>query len=203
MKVIVLGASGKIGQEIVKALDPGTEIVRASRSHGDILVDYTDPESVRDMFKGAGDFDALVAAVGGDSAFKPHDEMTDEDYELGFRRKFLAQVNLVGIGTEYARDGGSFTLSSGYLSHYPNPYSAGTGPFNAAIDSFVLGTAPLLPRGLRLNVVSPAPVVELERAGRGLVTAAQAAMGYVESLTGNFSGRVLRVWGGLENERLP
>ena len=203
MKVIVLGAGGKIGREIIEALEPAHEIIRAGLKRGDILVDYTDADSVREMFEKVGEFDALIAAVGGDSVFRAYEDLSDEDYEHGFRRKFLAQVKLVRIGTAYARDGGSFTLSSGFLSHYPNPSSAATGPFNAAVDSFVLGTAQHLPRGLRLNVVSPAPVVEPEKAGRGLVTATQVAKGYIESVTGTFTGRVLRVWGGLEDESLP
>ena len=32
----------------------------------------------------------------------------------------------------------------------------------------------------------------------GQVTAAEAAQGYVESIEGDFTGRVIRVWGGLE-----
>jgi NAD(P)-dependent dehydrogenase (short-subunit alcohol dehydrogenase family) len=203
MKIIIMGASGNIGQEIVKALEPSHEIITAGLRRGGILVDYTDSSSVQQMFESAGPFDALVASVGGDSVFQSYQDLSDEDYEHGFQRKFLAQVNLVRIGAEYANDGGSFTLSSGYLSHYPNRHSIGTGPFNAAVDSFVLGVAPLLPKELRLNVVSPAPVVEPEKAGRGLVTAAQAAKGYIESVTGDFTGRVIRVWGGLENEPLP
>jgi NAD(P)-dependent dehydrogenase (short-subunit alcohol dehydrogenase family) len=203
MKVIILGASGTIGSEIVRALEPAHQIIKAGRKRIDILVDYSDSESVRDMFKSAAGFDAFIAVVGGDSVFRPYEELSDEDFDFGFRRKFLAQANLVRIGTEYARDGGSFTLSSGYLSHYANRNSIATGPFNAAIDAFVLGTAPLLPRGLRLNVVSPAPVVEAERAGRALVSAEQAANGYIESVTGTGTGLVIRVWGGLEKELLP
>lgn len=203
MKIIVLGASGIIGQEIVKGLAPNHDIIKAGVRRGDVTVDYTDSNSIRAMLEKVGAFDAFIVAVGGDSVFKHYDELSDEDYEHGFARKFLAQKNLVQIGTEYANDGASFTLSSGFLSHYPNPYSAATGPFNAAVDAFVFGTAPLMPRGIRLNVVSPAPVVAPERVDQGLVSAAQAAKGYIDSATGTFTGRVLRVWGGLENEPLP
>lgn len=203
MKIIVLGAGGNIGREVIRALGSTHEIIQANRSRGDILVDYTNPESVREMFKSTGEFDALIATVGGDSVFQSYEDLSNEAYEHGFQRKFLAQVNLVRSGTEYACDGASFTLSSGFLSHYPNPTSAATGPFNAAIDSFVLGTAPLLPRGLRLNVVSPAPVVEPAQVARGLITAEQAAAAYVESVTSLYTGRIFRVWGGLENEPLP
>lgn len=199
MKIIVLGASGKIGREIVRALSPKHEIVQAGRE-GAVQVDYTNTQSVRDLFEQVGEFDALVAAVGGDSVFKVYEDLTDEDFAYGFQRKFLAQVNLIRIGTPYARDGASFTLSSGFLSDYPNPASAATGPFNAAIDAFARTVGPLLPRGIRLNVVSPAPVVLPQQAGRGVVTAEQAASGYIQSIEGRMNGETLRVWGGLENE---
>ncbi len=72
-----------------------------------------------------------------------------------------------------------------------------TGPFNSAIDTFVRQTAPLLGRGLRLNVVSPAPVVEPSKVGVGLVSAEQVAQYYVEAIEGAHTGKVLRAWGGL------
>ena len=147
-----------------------------------------------------GRFDALAALVGGDSIFKVYEDITHEDLVYGFERKFLAQINLVRIGTEHAHDGASFTLSSGFLSDYPNPASAATGPFNAAIDSYVRTVGPLLPRGIRVNVVSPAPVVAPEQVRRGVVTAEQAAAGYVQSIEGKMNGGVIRIWGGLENE---
>ena len=198
MKIILLGASGIIGSEIAKALSKH-EIIRAGRN-GDVKVDYTDNQSVKAMFEQVGKFDALVAAVGRDSAFKPYEELTDEDFEYGFQRKFMAQINLVRVGTSYMNDSGSFTLSSGYLSDYPYPASAATGPFNAAVDSFVRTVGPMLPRGIRANVVSSAPVVSEEDSGRGVVTASQAAVGYIQSIEGNMNGEVIRMWGGLENE---
>ena len=199
MKIILLGASGIIGSEIDKALSPNHEIVRAGRN-GDVKVDYTDTQSVKAMFDQVGKFDALITAVGRDSAFKPYENLTDEDFEYGFQRKFMAQINLVRVGTPYANDGASFTLSSGYLSDYPNPASAATGPFNAAVDSFARTVGPMLPRGIRVNVVSPAPVVSPDEAGRGVVTASQAAAGYIKSIQGTMNGEVIRMWGGLETE---
>ncbi len=199
MKIILLGASGIIGCEIDKALSPNHELVRAGRN-GDVKVDYTDTQSVKAMFKQVKKFDALIVTVGRDSAFKPYEDLTDEDFDYGFQRKFMAQINLVRIGTPYANDSASFTLSSGYLSDYPNPASAATGPFNAAVDSFARTVGPMLPRGIRLNVVSPAPVVSPDEAGRGVVTAVQAAAGYIQNIEGTMNGEVLRMWGGLENE---
>ncbi len=203
MKVIIVGASGRIGSKVAEALSAKHEVIRVGARSGDVVCDYTQPLSVRSMFEQIGEFDALVAVVGGDSVFKEYGDLGDEEFRFGFERKFLAQVRLVKIGEKFAHDKGSFTLSSGFLSHYPNPFSVGTGPFNAAVDSFVRGTAPLLSKGLRLNVVSPAPVVEPTQVARGRITAQQAAAAYIESVTSTYTGKVLRIWGGLENEPLP
>jgi NAD(P)-dependent dehydrogenase (short-subunit alcohol dehydrogenase family) len=197
MKTIVIGASGRIGSRVVKVLLPRHEIVHAGRDGGDVQVDYTQESSVRDMYEQVGNFDALICVAGGDSVFKHYKELGDEDYRYGFDHKFLSQVRLVRIGEPYCRDNGSFTLTSGFLSHYPNPASLGTGPVNAAVDSYARSAAPLLPRGLRINVVSPAPIVESGEEGRGRVTAEQAAEAYLGAVEGDFTGRVLRVWGGL------
>ena len=197
MKIIIIGASGKIGTEIVKQLSRHHEIIRVGATRGDLLCDYTNEESVRSMFEAIGSFDALVSVAGNDSLFKPFDQLVDDDYRYGFERKFLSQVRLLTLGLNTINDSGSFTFSSGFLSHYPNPASIATGPLNAAIDAFVQNKAKLLPRNIRLNIVSPAPIVEPERAGRGLISAEECAGYYVNALEGNMSGAVLRAWAGL------
>ena len=197
MKVILVGASGRIGHQIDKLLSDKHSIVRVGVNNGDIQCDYTDKESVSDMFNTIGEFDALISVVGRDSIFKNFDELEEDDYRYGFERKFLGQVNLVTLGKKSINDNGSFTFTSGLLSHYPQPTSAATGPLNAAIDTFVKTTAPVLPRGIRLNVVNPAPVVEPNQIKRGLVTAEQTAKLFVKAINGSMSGQILRAWGGL------
>ena len=197
MKVILVGASGRIGREIDKLLSDKHSIVRVGMNSGDVQCDYTDKKSVNDMFNTIGAFDALISVAGRDSVFKNFEELEDDDYRYGFERKFLGQVGFVTIGQKYINDNGSFTVTGGFLSHYPHPTSAATGPLNAAIDTFVKTTAPLLSRGIRLNVVSPAPVVEPSQVKRGLVTAEQTARLFIKAINGNMSGEVLRAWGGL------
>ena len=198
MRIIIVGASGKIGREIDRAVSDRHEVIRVGVTSGDVQCDYTSADSVRHMFAKIGSFDALVAVAGGDSTFRQFEELIDDDYRYGFERKFLGQVRLLTYGQTGIKDNGSFTFTSGFLSHYPNPASIATGPLNAAIDTFVQNTAPLMPRGIRVNVVSPAPVVESGREGHGLVTAAQCAEFYVDAVEGKMSGQVLRAWGGLD-----
>jgi len=197
MKIIIVGSSGRIGKKVDKALSDSHEIIRVGVRSGDVQCDYTDTESIRAMFEKIGAFDSLISVVGGDSAFKPFETLSDEDYRYGFERKFLGQIRFLKFGESRVRNNGSFVFTSGFLNHYPNPASIATGPLNAAVDTFVKNTASLLPRGIRVNVVSPAPIVEPGQAGKGLVTAAETAKFYVEAVEGNMTGQVLRAWGGL------
>lgn len=197
MKIIIVGASGRIGKEVDKALSYNHDIVRVGSRSGDVQCDYTDIVSVRAMFEKIGQFDSLISVAGGDSTFKPFSDLEDQDYRYGFERKFLGQIRLLKFGEKFIRDNGSIVFTSGFLSHYPNPASIATGPLNAGVDTFVKNTAPLLNRGIRLNVVSPAPIVEPGQEGKGLVTAAETAKLYVEAVEGDVTGKVLRAWGGL------
>lgn len=199
MKIAVFGATGKIGSQVVNQLEEnGHKVVKIGSRSGDIAVDYTDAEAVNSVLETLLPLDAVVVSVGGDSVFKPYKELSDEDFRYGAERKLIAQFRLVRLAEKYLLDGGSITLTSGFLSHYPNPYSLATGPFNAAIDSFVQHSAPLLQRGIRINVVSPAPVVDPSRVGEGLVSAMQVAEYFVDSVEGNETGHVYRAWGGLQ-----
>ncbi len=197
MKIIIVGASGRIGQEVDKALATNHKIIRVGVRSGDFQCDYTNTQSVTKMFEQIGEFNALIAVAGGDSIFKNFQKLTEEDYRYGFERKFLGQVRLLRLGKKFIKDKGVFVFTSGFLSHYPNPESIATGPLNAAVDTFVKNTAPLLPREIRLNVVSPAPIVEPEQEGKGRVSAKTTAQIYVKAVEENINGEVFRVWGGL------
>ena len=197
MKIIIVGASGRIGSEVAKAFSGSHDIISVGARSGDVQCDYTVPESVREMFDKIGEFDSLITVVGGDSVFKSFSALDDEDYRYGYERKFLGQIRFLKLGESFVRDNGSFVFTSGFLSQYPNPASIATGPLNAAIDTFVRNTASLLPRGIRINVVSPAPIVNLGQEGRGLVTASETAQYYVKAVEGDMTGQVLRAWGGL------
>jgi dTDP-4-dehydrorhamnose reductase len=54
MKIIIVGASGRIGKEVDKILSDSHEIVRVGVTSGDVQCDYTDTESVHDMFSKIG-----------------------------------------------------------------------------------------------------------------------------------------------------
>ena len=197
MNIAIFGASGIIGSAVVELLSDGNEIIKIGSRSGDLQADYTDDKSVEAVFQQMENLDAVIVCVGGDSQFKPYSALSDDDYRYGAERKLVAQFRIVRFAEEYVTDNGSITITSGFLTDYPNEFSLATGPFNSAIDTFVRQAAPLLKRGLRLNVVSPAPVVEATRVDTGLVSPEQVATFYAQSLEGNDTGKVFRAWGGL------
>ena len=121
--------------------------------------------------------------------------MTDEDYRFSLDNKLMGQVNLVRIGMASIADHGSFTLTSGVLSHSPMPGSAAISLVNAGLEGFVRAAALEATRGIRVNLVSPPWVSETLTAmkmdpSNGL-PAADVARAYARSVNGNENGQVI------------
>lgn len=198
MRVLVVGASGTIGRAIVAELGQRHEIITAGRTSGDLQTDITDSTAIRAMFEKAGSVDALVSATGS-VKFAPFEDMAAEDYEIGLRDKLMGQVNLVLIGREYLSDGGSFTLTTGVLDTDPIVQGTSASMVNGAINAFVAAAAIEMPRGQRINVVSPGVIEEAMEIyapffrGFEPVPAARAALAYAKSVEGAQTGRVYRV----------
>jgi NAD(P)-dependent dehydrogenase (short-subunit alcohol dehydrogenase family) len=198
MKVIVVGGTGTLGKAVVQELSPRHEIVTVGRSSGDAQVNITSTESIRKLFEQVGHFDALVSTVGS-VHFGAFEEMDESHYAIGIQDKLMGQVNLVLLGREYVNDHGSFTLTSGILSHDPIRYGSSASMVNGAIDGFVTGAAIEMSRGVRLNAVSPGVVQESMEGygpffrGHEPVSAARVALAYSKSVEGLLNGQIFRV----------
>jgi NAD(P)-dependent dehydrogenase (short-subunit alcohol dehydrogenase family) len=198
MKIILVGASGTIGQAIDRELRERHDIVRIGRNSGELQVNIADPASIRRLFEQTGPFDALISAAG-NAHFGALEELSAKEFAVGLNDKLMGQVNLVLIGREFANDGASFTLTSGVLSEDPIRYGAAVSTVNAALDGFVRAAAIELPRGLRINGVSPTILEESLPAygpyfrGFKAVPAATVALAYAKSAEGRQTGQVYRV----------
>ena len=194
MKIIVIGANGTIGSEVVKALTLNKhEIVRASRN-GDVKVNLDDSASIRAMFEKVRDVDAVISCAG-NAAFKPFADLADADYELGLRSKLMGQVSLARVAKDRLRDGGSITLTTGVLAVHPMLGSASISMVNAGLEGFVRAAALEMPRRLRINAVCPPWVKEtLVKFGmdptHGL-PASEVANAYLAALEGSHQGEIL------------
>jgi NAD(P)-dependent dehydrogenase (short-subunit alcohol dehydrogenase family) len=198
MRVVIVGGAGLIGSAIAKELGSRHEIVVVGRKSGTIQMDSTDAASIRAGFQKIGKFDALVSAAG-NVKFAPLAQMQAADYEFGLKDKVMGQVNLVLIGREFANDNGSFTLTSGILGHDPIVAGSSASMTNCALDAFVRAAAIELPRGLRINVVSPTVLTESMKdygpffRGYKPVPAVDVALAYSKSVEGAQTGQVYRV----------
>lgn len=194
MRILLIGATGTIGQAVAAALRGRHDVVAASRHKAEYHVDITDPDSIRSLYESVGHVDAVISAAGG-AAWKPLADLNGEDFDFSLRNKLMGQVNVVRTGINWMRDGGSFTLTSGILAHEPTPGSAAVSIVNAGVEAFGRAAALELPRGLRVNVVSPPWVSETLRAmGRdpsGGLPAADVARSYVESVEGRETGAII------------
>lgn len=198
MKILLIGASGTVGTAVDKELSARHEIIRIGRSSGDFQVDISDSASIRALFEKTGKFDALICAAGS-VTFAPLAEMTEQSFTLGLQDKLMGQVNLLLIGREFANDGASFTFTSGVLSHDPIRSGASAALVNGALDSFVRAAAIELPRGLRVNSVSPTVLVEAMDSyapyfrGFKPVAGADVGLAYAKSVEGLQTGQTFHV----------
>ena len=176
------------------ALSPRHEVLAASHSQGSLRVDLADKASIARLFEATGRVDAVVCAAGA-ARFRPFGSLSDDDFAFSLANKLMGQVNLVRVGAAAVADRGSFTLSSGVLSHSPMPGSAAISLVNAGLEGFARAAALELPRGIRVNVVSPGWVTEtlqlLKMDPSTGTPAAVVARAYVQSLEGRQTGTVL------------
>ena len=194
MKIIVIGASGTIGKPVADLLSARHQVVRVGRTQGDYQVDIASPESIKALYQAVAPFDAVVSAAGS-ARFKPLEQLTDEDFAFSLSSKLMGQVNVVRLGLPHMNDHGSFTLTSGTLARDPMPGSAAVSLVNAGLEGFVRAAALEMPRGIRVNVVSPPWVSETlaamgQDAAAGL-PAARVAAAYVESVESRRTGEML------------
>ena len=198
MRILLVGASGTIGRAVHAELGGRHEVIPAGRSSGDVRLDMTDLQSIRAAYEAAGPLDAVVC-TSGSVTFAPFSEMDAAAYEFGLRDKLMGQVNLVLEGRNRLADGGSFTLTTGVLDHDPIVAGTSASMVNGAVNAFVVAAAIEMPRGLRINVVSPGVITESLDAyapffrGFEPVPAARAALAYAKSVEGARTGQVLRV----------
>ena len=194
MKVIIIGATGTIGRAVVQAIGNRHEVIPVSFSRSANTVDIADKSSIARMFQTIGRVDAVISTAGL-AKFGPLLTLTDADFALGLGNKLMGQVNLVRLGIDHVNDNGSFTLTSGILSRKPMKACSAISLVNSALEGFGRAAALEMPRGIRINVVSPNWVVDTLKALKmdpSIGTPVEiVARAYVQALEGFLNGEVL------------
>ncbi len=200
MKVILVGANGTIGSKVLGALSAvGHEVIRVGKRTGDFQVDMADRTSVRALYEKIGSFDAVVNASG-EVAFAPLAELSTENWSLSISNKLMGQIHLVQEALPFIHEKGSFTLVSGITSEIPIAAGVAATTMNRAIEGFVQASATELPKGLRINVISPNLLKESEAVygpffpGFIAVEGSRVAQAFLRSVMGVETGQIIRVF---------
>src|ERR1044072_3073755 len=97
MKIIIVGATGTMGKHLADVVEKEHEVVRVASKDGDIQADITSVESIENLFRQAGPFDALISTAG-PSYVGPWKNLTNKEFRKGVEGKMMGQINLVLIG---------------------------------------------------------------------------------------------------------
>lgn len=196
MKVLIIGASGTIGSAIHNELKSDTDIITANHRSGDYTLDMSDPESIHALFKKVGKLDGIICVAARGVAFKPITDMQLSDYVSSMQQKLLGQINIVLQGIPCLNDHGSITLTTGVMNRTYVKNGSAAAMVNNAVEGFVQAAAFGLPRGIRLNVVSPGLLEASAKAyaeicpGFEPVSAEKVARAYRKSVYGILNGQI-------------
>lgn len=198
MKILVVGASGTIGNAVKNLLKKeGHEVIEASRAT-DPSLDINDPSSIDKFYAELGEVDAIICAAG-DAAFAALDKITDKNLALTLRSKLSGQVNLVRKGISNLRANGVFVITGGMLAYSPWPETSLIAMVNSALEGFARGAALDLKDGRRIVVVHP-PFVSESAVKFGMdpspwPNADETARAYLQAIESNITGQPMFVKG--------
>lgn len=199
MKILIIGGNGTVGTPVAVYFRKENEVIVAGRSSGDVRVDIADSVSIQGLFETSGPLDAIIN-IAGEAKWGDFEDLNEEDYQIGLKSKLMGQVNLVRIGKEFVRPGGSITLTTGILADDPVVKTASAAMVNGGIHSFVKAAALEMKNGVRLNVVSSGMVEDAyERyhsyfPGHNPIPMTKMVNGYVRSVYGKGNGEIIRIY---------
>jgi NAD(P)-dependent dehydrogenase (short-subunit alcohol dehydrogenase family) len=203
LRILVIGASGVLGRAVVAELSARHEVISAGSKSGDIRIDITNPESIVAGMTAAGPLDGVACAAGAVN-FTPLPAIgvagiEKSSYGRGLVDKLMGQVNMTLAARDLLRDDGSITLIGGVLADEPIVAGSSASMVNGALDAFTRAAAIELPRGLRVNLVSPNVFEESMKdygpffRGCEPVPVARAARAFSRSVEGRQTGQIYRV----------
>lgn len=204
LRILLVGASGTLGKAIAAELGARHEIISAGRTSGTVRMDMTDAASIQAALKQVGKLDAVISAAG-HVTFAPLEKfksapLAESLHAKGIHDKLMGQINLALAAREVLSDGGSITLTAGILSEHPVAQGSSASLVNGAIEAYVRAAAIEMPRGLRINAVSPSVFAESMKdyapffRGFEPIPVARAALGFSRSVEGLQTGQVYRVY---------
>ncbi|MEX0275332.1 MAG: short chain dehydrogenase [Flavobacteriaceae bacterium] len=153
MRILIIGGNGTIGKKVAQYLRAKYEVLIGGRSSGDVIIDISDVNSMKNALKKVGKLDAIIC-IAGEAKWDRFENLSEDDYYIGLKSKLMGQINLVRIGRKYLNKRASITLSTGILADDPVEKTTSAAMVNGAIHSFVKAVDLEMENDIRINVVS-------------------------------------------------
>ncbi len=159
MKILVIGGTGTIGKEVVSLLKKEHEVIAIGRKSGEYQMDLEDKASIEQMFEDIKEVDGVIS-LAGDGVMSPFHALTDEQLDLALNSKLKANINLIRVATGKVKENGFIIITTGTASHTFFPGASSISMAQAGIEAFVKAIQLERVNNVKINVVSPAAVIE-------------------------------------------
>ncbi|GLX85487.1 short chain dehydrogenase [Thalassotalea loyana] len=184
-KVLVIGASGLLGKNIVKLLADDAEVITASLSDPNNPVDISNTDSIKSLFENVGLVDAVICTAG-IANFADWNKAADSDWSFAISNKLMGQINIIRHAMEKVKTGGAIVLTTGILAQYPMPGSSIVSTVNAGLEAAIKTLKVELDGSVRIGAISPGWIAETlvamgmdEKQGMPAIEVAQAYIDYL------------------------
>lgn len=202
-KIVLVGATGVIGSELLSLLKDEYHVITAGLTDVDVVMDLTDPAAIAKAFKEIGPVDHVVSTAGR-AEFVVLDEVkaadfTESRYTLGLKDKLMGQINLALVARDYLSERGSITLTTGTTNDTPIVGGSSLSMVNGALEAWAKAATTEMPRGIRINIVSPSLAAETPEPGFSAfpgfipVPAAVIARTYLRSIKSLVAGETFKI----------
>lgn len=194
MKLLIIGASGVIGNALSKEFAKEHEVLAAHRHSKTHPLDLSRETELESFFKANGPLDGVVVCAG-HAPFGAFSSMPLETFRQGLESKFLGQVRVVKAAMHALSPNGAIVLTSGILGREPVIGSSSAAAANGALEAFVMSVAAENLGKFRINIVSPGTVADAEEKYKDIlvgmpVTPMRILVDtYKRALTGPVTGR--------------
>ncbi len=199
MKILVIGGNGTIGKKVSTHLEKKHDVIIGGRNSGNLIIDISNTESIKNAFEKVGTLDAIVC-IAGEARWDDFNQLSEDDYYIGLKSKLMGQVNVVRLGQHYLNKGGSITLSTGILADVPVVKTTSAAMVNGAIHSFIQAVDLEIENDIRVNAVSLGLVEDAYEKykdyfpGHIPISMNQAVQSYVKSVEGKLRGEIIRCY---------
>lgn len=153
-KVIITGRSSEAVQQAVRELGPQAMGIVSDTGQ------MTDISTLAEQIKTITDHVDVLFVNAGTGKFLPIEFMTEEAFDLNMNVNFKGAYFTIQALLPLMNDGGSIVLNTSINAHIGMPTASVYSASKAALISLARNlSAELLPRRIRVNAISPGPVV--------------------------------------------